>query len=213
MHLAIFDIDGTLTDSCVFDDALYAEAVQDVLNTQISCTWGRYKHVTDTGIIDELLDQRGFSGRRAEIHANVKNRFVRKVRRYLDRHSVREIPGAKALLEELQRQNGVSIAIATGGWRETAMLKLQAIGINANSIPLATASDSSDRCEILRIAVNRASNGRPLARTTYFGDGEWDKKAASDLGYDFIGVGSKVAHHRIVPDLKDHAAILRQLGV
>jgi phosphoglycolate phosphatase-like HAD superfamily hydrolase len=213
VHLAIFDIDGTLTDSCAFDDALYAEAVHDVLNVQISCSWGRYRNVTDSGILNELLDLRCYSGCRAGIHTQVKHRFVSKVRRYLEQHTLQEIPGAKDLLAELQRQKAASIAIATGGWRETALLKLQAVGIDTNSIPLATASDSSDRCEILKIAVNRASNGRPLDRTTYFGDGEWDKKAASELGYEFIGVGSKVSHHRVVPDLTDLAAILRQLGV
>jgi hypothetical protein len=93
------------------------------------------------------------------------------------------------------------------------MLKLQAIGIDPTLIPLATASDSSDRCEILKIAVNRASNGRLPDRITYFGDGEWDRKAASELGYHFIGVGSKVAHHNVLPDFVDHAAVLRHMGV
>ena len=93
------------------------------------------------------------------------------------------------------------------------MLKLQAIGIDPTLRPMATGSDSSDRCEILKIAVNRASSNRPPDRITYFGDGEWDRKAASELGYEFIGVGSKVAHHNVVPDFADYAAILRHMGV
>ena len=213
MHLAIFDIDGTLTDSCAFDDALYTEAVQEVLDIRIDSNWVQYRHVTDAGILNELLDVHGFPGSRSELVVDVKNRFVNKVRGYIERHSLREIPGAKAFLDTLQRQDTVSIAIATGGWLETAMLKLQAIGIDPTLIPMATASDSSDRCEILKIAVNRASRGRPPDRTTYFGDGQWDRKAASELGYEFIGVGSKVAHHNVVRDFVDYAGILRDMGV
>lgn len=132
------------------------QAIQYVLNIRISNNWGRYKHVTDSGILDELLDVSGFSGCRAEIHTNVKSRFAGNVGSYIERHSVPEIPGARDLLGTLLRQNAVSVAIATGGWRETAELKLRAVGIDATLIPIATASDSTDRCEILKIAVNRA---------------------------------------------------------
>ena len=213
MHLAIFDVDGTLTDSCAVDDALYTDAVQEVLNIRIDSSWARYRHVTDSGILNELLDLHGVPGNRAEIVIDVKNRFVNKMRGHIERHSLREIPGAKVLLDTLRRQDLVAVAIATGGWLETATLKLQAVGIDPTLVPMATGSDSSDRCEILQIAVNRASNGRPAERITYFGDGEWDWNAASDLGYEFIGVGSKVTHHNVVPDLKNHAAILRHMGV
>ena len=215
MHLAVFDIDGTLVDSDEFDGQLYAEAVRDVLGVEVNCTWSRYSNVTDSGILDEILDEHSVIADRLEIHAQVRQKFVGLTQSYVARHvtALREIPGAKSLLDMLRSRHSVAVAVATGGWRETAELKLRGIGLDPDRLPLATASDSSDRCAIIRLAERRALNGQVAKCRTYFGDGEWDKKAATDLNYAFVAVGGSVLHHAVVPDLTDHAAILAHLGV
>jgi len=215
VHLAVFDIDGTLVDSDEFDGQLYAEAVRDVLGVEVNCTWSRYSNVTDSGILDEILDEHSVIADRLEIHAQVRQKFVGLTQSYVARHvtALREIPGAKSLLDMLRSRHSVAVAVATGGWRETAELKLRGIGLDPDRLPLATASDSSDRCAIIRLAERRALNGQVAKCRTYFGDGEWDKKAATDLNYAFVAVGGSVLHHAVVPDLTDHAAILAHLGV
>ena len=57
MHLIVFDVDGTLVESDEFDGVLYAKAVRDVLDIEVDDDWTGYRHVTDNGILDEILDR------------------------------------------------------------------------------------------------------------------------------------------------------------
>jgi phosphoglycolate phosphatase-like HAD superfamily hydrolase len=213
VHLAVFDIDGTLVDSDEFDGRLYAEAISTVLGFDIDRTWANYNSVTDSGILNEILDGIAPSLDRREAHQRVKSEFIRLTQRYVERtpEALREVPGARGLVEMLEEQPSITVAIATGGWRETAELKLRGIGLDPDRLPVATASDSPDRREIIRIAEIRALNGEPAHRRTYFGDGAWDKKAAEELSYAFVAVGNAVPHDIVLQDLADHAKVLAYL--
>jgi phosphoglycolate phosphatase-like HAD superfamily hydrolase len=213
MHLAVFDIDGTLVDSDEWDGILYAEAIQKVLNQDIDCTWSRYASVTDSGILDEILDETHLRANRQEIHSNAKAEFIRLTEEYVAEtpNALKEIPGATGLIKTLLRQSDVEVAVATGGWRETAELKLRGIGLDPKELPLATSSESSDRCRIIRLAERRALNGKIPRHRTYFGDGVWDKKAAAELDYSFVAVGPRVPNDMVLPDLSDHETILAYL--
>jgi phosphoglycolate phosphatase-like HAD superfamily hydrolase len=129
----MFDIDGTLVDSMGFDTDLYVRAVRAELgdDVEIDETWRSYRNTTDNGILDEILAQRDFGRPADELRQRVRSRFVELVREYVatDSRSVREIPGAKALVEALLATPDVRLAIATGGWAETALMKLRAIGM------------------------------------------------------------------------------------
>ena len=116
-------------------------------------------------------------------YSAVKGRFIELVRAHLDdeRNSVVEIPGARSLISRLQAIPGLSIAIATGGWRETAELKLAHVGIQAAQIPLATSSEAQARVDIMRRAEQLAGSGLRFERRTYFGDTQWDRKASAGL--------------------------------
>ena len=215
MHLVMFDIDGTLVDSQEFDAELYAQTIRSVLGIDVDTSWGRYANVTDSGILDELLDELDFAADRGDVEARVKSEFIRKTESYVARHpgAIREIAGARALIELLSSKDTVVLAIATGGWRETAVLKLRAIGIDPAKIPMATASDATSRSAITRLAESRSSKSRAALRKTYFGDGHWDQRASAELNYAFVAIGGRVPHHTAFADLSDHAAILAQLGV
>jgi beta-phosphoglucomutase-like phosphatase (HAD superfamily) len=211
----MFDIDGTLVDSVGFDNRYYAEALRSVLNVDIDDSWRPYKHVTDSGILEELLTSREFDRPIDELRATAKQKFVAAVRAHLARDpaAVREIAGAKALFEHLRRLPGVCVAIATGGWAETARLKLGAIGIDADAVAFATSSDAHERTRIMRCAEQRALGGVAPASRTYFGDAAWDKRACADLGYRFIAVGGKVEHDLRFDDFRDRDAVLACLGL
>ena len=77
----------------------------------------------------------------------------------------------------------------------------------------ATSSDARARTDIMRLAAERAMQGRAFERATYFGDGAWDRRASEALGYDFIAVGKAVPHTIAYADLRETEAILAQLGV
>jgi len=210
----MFDIDGTLADSVGFDSRYYAEAVRSVLGVEIDDTWRPYRHVTDSGILEELLASRPFDRPLDELRTQVKQRFLAAISAHFARNptAVREIAGAKALLEHLAQLPDVRVAIATGGWEESARLKLAAIGIDASAVPLATSSDCIERARIMQVAEERALRGSPWSSRTYFGDGAWDQRASAELGYRFIAIGRAVEHAPRFDDFRDRAAVLECLG-
>jgi phosphoglycolate phosphatase-like HAD superfamily hydrolase len=216
-HLVMFDIDGTLVDSARFDSHLYARAVRETLggDVYIDETWQPYAHVTDSGILDEILVQHRFPEPLEVLRAAVKSRFVALVRDHLESHAqtVREIRGAAALLQELRARPDVRLAIATGGWAETALMKLAAIGVSVDGVGFASSSDAHARTKIMELAAERALRGAVPATRTYLGDGAWDQRASAEVGYRFIAIGRGLEHEPRFDDYEDRAAVLACLGV
>jgi phosphoglycolate phosphatase-like HAD superfamily hydrolase len=213
MHLVMFDIDGTLVDSAGFETKLYVEAVRSVLNVDVDSDWNNYEHVSDSGILAEVLRRARLAGEHAELAARVQRQFVGLIGDHLRRSPAREIAGAKRLVERLLALPDVRVGVATGGWEPTAKLKLAQVGIDVGRIGFASSSDASARTEIMRLAAERAMRGGAYTRATYFGDGAWDARASAALGYDFIAVGNAVPHPVSYADLRDTDAILAQLGM
>ena len=214
MHLVVFDIDGTLVDSAKFEAALYVRAVKTVLGIIIDDNWGRYRNVTDGGILDQVIEENDVDGDRGAIHQRVKDEFVSLTKWHLNRYpdALKEIVGAKALIEQLKSKESVILAIATGGWEETARLKLRGVGIDLDQIAIATGSDATNRVAIIQTAEARALGGAIATKKTYFGDGVWDKYASQELDYDFLAIGDSVEHYVKFRDLSAHEAIFKQLG-
>jgi phosphoglycolate phosphatase-like HAD superfamily hydrolase len=215
MHLVMFDIDGTLVDSAGFETRLYVEAVHNILNVEIDADWNHYEHVSDSGILAEVVSRIGFRGDFAECVARVQRHFVGLIQDHLQRspESVREIAGAKRLVERLLELPHVRVGVATGGWEPTAKLKLAHVGIDVGRVGFASSSDALARTDIMQLAAQRALQGSAYTRATYFGDGAWDRRASAALGYEFIAVGSAVPHPVTYADLRDTDAILAVLGL
>ena len=98
------------------------------------------------------------------------------------------IHGATKYVASLRHSKEHKVAIATGGWRSSALLKLETSGFDVNGIPVASCDDSESRAEIMRVAL--AKLGNEFESVTYFGDAEWDRQACQTLGWDFAPVGS-----------------------
>jgi phosphoglycolate phosphatase-like HAD superfamily hydrolase len=216
-HLVMFDIDGTLVDSMRVDSHLYARAVRETLggDVYIDDTWRPYRHVTDSGILDEILVQHRFPEPLDPLRAEVKRRFIELVRGHLDAGEsvLREIRGATALLRELRSRADVRLAIATGGWAETALMKLAAIGVGVDGIGFASSSDAHARTKIMELAAERALRGAVPTTRTYLGDGAWDQRASAELGYRFIAIGRALEHEPRFDDYADRDAVLACLAV
>jgi|SRR5688572_3653514 len=215
MHLVMFDIDGALVDSAGFDSELYVEAVRGVLNVSIDSDWSSYEHVSDSGILEQVLRDTPLDGDPTELAARVQERFVALVGDYLRRapSAVREIAGAKRLVERLLERPDVRVGVATGGWERTPKMKLAHVGIEVARLGFASSSDASARADIMRLAAQRALRGGTCARATYFGDGAWDLRASEALGYDFVAVGNGVPHPVAYADLRESDTILARLGL
>jgi len=212
MRLALFDIDGTLVESYDFDTECFRTAIKDVLGVVIGSDWSRYQHVTDSGILVQVIDELGLQSDRKCIIKEVKERFLLRLETYISCHDVSPIPGATEFLSRLARRQNVALAFATGGWRESAKMKLVAAGINFPSIPLVSSSDHYSRTEILRLAERSAGIGN-FDSITYFGDGPWDQKASEILGYNFVSVGNRIFSPQSIRDFTESDAAYKYLGL
>jgi len=188
MEATIFDIDGTLIDSFDTDAELYTSAIRHVFgNVNIRSSWSEYKHVTDEGILREILNDNGVRPDRAYIEAT-KQHFVLLLRSHILTHGpLHEIPGALDYVLRLLASDEHFIAYATGSWRESALVKLESAGFPTAGICLATSSDFEDRVSIMKSALSSAPPS--ISNITYFGDGSWDEAAARELGWHFMPVG------------------------
>ena len=191
MHAVLFDIDGTLLDSDVIDAELYMAAVRHVLgDVRLRGGWGEYERVTDTGILESILDDNGIA-RGDHVVDTVRTDFLRRVREHVRENGpFPEIPGARDFVLRLRATSDRAFAYATGGWGVTAALKLGGAGFPLEGVPLLSSDDSPDRPEIMRRALRAL--GPAFKSVTYYGDGEWDRDAARGLGWDFVPVGAKL---------------------
>jgi phosphoglycolate phosphatase-like HAD superfamily hydrolase len=208
--LIVFDIDGTVTRTYVLDQELFARAFVQVYGWRLDTDWNHYSHATDQGITEEALSQQlGRPAVPAEILV-IRERYMALLKSELVRDpETFQVPGAADTIQKLLN-GGHGVAFATGCWEASARLKLASAGIDIAGLPIATADDSSDRFEILRLAIERANTLRPNGKEVYVGDGPWDLAAARKLGTAFVGIdcnqsGSLAAHgvRNVLPDFRD----------
>jgi phosphoglycolate phosphatase-like HAD superfamily hydrolase len=216
--LAVFDIDGTLTATNEVDDECFLRAVRDVLGLDVTPDWADAPHVTDAALASWLCEQ--YSGRSLQDGevAAILARFIALLEHALAHQPGRFAPiaGAPDVFKRLHA-HGWDSAMATGGWTDSARLKLRAIGVDVDATALATSTDAHTRVEILELAVSRAP-GRHT-RVVSIGDGVWDVDAARKLGWPFIGIGTGTRAERlrkagatvVLPDLLDTATLIRAL--
>lgn len=194
MHLIVFDIDGTLLDSSAVDDACFVQAVRDVFGIEgISEDWATYEHCTDVAIASQLLrDRLGRSCAGADLDC-FRQRFVELLTaaHAADESVFREVPGARSLVAELAT-NGTAVSLATGGFEQSARLKLRLARIECDGIPAAFSEDGPSREQIVTASIARAQHHHAscaFERVVSVGDGVWDVRTAASLSIPFIGIG------------------------
>jgi phosphoglycolate phosphatase-like HAD superfamily hydrolase len=225
MRLAIFDIDGTLTQTNEVDSVCFVQAMADAHAVgRVNTNWDEYAHTTDSFITREVLRERfGRAPEDAERDEFI-SRFVSLLEesRSRDASVFGEVAGASAALARLWVEPGWAVAIATGCWRGSGLLKLSAAGLETEGVPAAFAEDGVSREEILLAALKRAreSSGRDgFDRVVSLGDGLWDVSAARNLGFAFVGVGGgepaamlrAAGASHVIEDFNDYGRLLRCL--
>lgn len=188
MKAIILDIDGTLIQSMSVDTELYFSSIREVLGVvNVRDKLDDYDHVTDSGILAQLLEDNGYSSD-DEVVAAVQAAFVEGLRRHIKSAGpFPTIDGAVQFVDHIRERNDRRVAIATGGWRKSAVLKLESAGFSIDDIPLVSSDDSPSRVEIMRLAL--AMIGDDFESVTYFGDAAWDQRACQTLGWRFVAVG------------------------
>ncbi len=101
----------------------------------------------------------------------------------------REVAGAGELLTALEARPDWRVVVATGSWRDSALLKIRRAGLDRFVLPLASADDAAAREEIVAHGISLVDGGEPFAGAVLVGDRPWDLAAARHHGFGFVGVG------------------------
>ena len=190
MIATIFDIDGTLVESSDFDGEFYTSAVMEVLgHVNIHDDWNAYSKVTQTGVLLQIMEENNI---RDNGHVKeVRMRFGHMIRNYLETGG--KCPpkaGSIGFMEGLEKSHDIRVGFATGGWGHTARLKLIHAGFDHEEKVLISCDDADERVEIMSKCLSRL--GDSIDRVVYLGDAEWDLRATSRLGWNFIGIGPRL---------------------
>ena len=197
MNLAIFDIDGTLTDTNAVDEACFVEAVSGTLGIErVSSDWSDYSQCVDSTILREIMQAADRDTEDPVWYSRFVAHFALLLHQTYDRDPSLFAPvrGADAVLRDLASNEGWAVALATGGYRTTASFKLERAGLGwAMEFPGAFADDVWTRDALVRNAWDRAlecHNVAQFERVVSIGDGLWDVRAARELNLPFIGIGA-----------------------
>jgi phosphoglycolate phosphatase-like HAD superfamily hydrolase len=185
----VLDIDGTLIESMAVDSVLFFSSISAVLGSvDFRENLNDYDHVTDNGIITQVMEDNALPLDQNAIDS-IRSRFVAGLTEHIETDGpFPMIPGAAQFVDKLRTSIEHDVAIATGGWRLSALLKLETSGLDVEGIPIFSCDDAPSRTEIMRIALSKLGN--EYESVTYFGDAEWDRRACEALGWGFVPVGS-----------------------
>ncbi|MGD9689237.1 MAG: HAD family hydrolase [Phycisphaerales bacterium] len=221
MPLMIFDIDGTLTQTVGVDDSAFVAAFDDALGLRgFDADWANYPHATDNALVTEIVRRARGTPPTADEAGAIQSRFLDRLRAVAAvTGRIVPTPGAAQLLSMIRERTGVpaeqgwGLALASGGWRESAMIKLTAAGLLTIGIPGAFADDALARDDLARLAIARSvpyrwspgddpSELMTVAREMFggivlIGDGVWDARTARALCLGFVGIAPPEKHARL----------------
>ena len=203
----LFDIDGTLIDTGGAGATSWKLAFDELYG--VPADIGEF---TDTGMTDPDVGRATFVGAiKREPRDDEFERLLERRQHYLhqtvaESEGYRVFPGVEKLLPELIGQEYL-LGLVTGNLEGAAHIKLHRAGLNRFFSFGGYASDSTDRDELSRIAVRRASvvYGAPLRpdQMIAVGDTPRDVEGAHAAGIACVGVGS---HHYDVDQLREAGA-------
>ncbi len=221
MNLAIFDIDGTLVDTNVVDGKCFVRALELEFGIpRIEMDWSRYDNPTDSGIAQAVF-LKEFRRPPNDLEINrLRTRFLGllRVAHSSNPNLFREIPGAKSFVELLLRHSEWKVAIATGGWYETAIFKLTCAGFSVHNVPMSTCDQAIDRESILRRCIedaHRCYQANHFSKIVVIGDSSWDVKSARSLGLGFVGIGKpqQLSNLGVTHVVNNYADPVRLIGI
>jgi phosphoglycolate phosphatase len=203
----LFDIDGTLIISGDAGAASWRLAFEELFD--VPADIGEF---TDAGMTDPEVGRKTFE---AVLHRDPdREEFARLLERRLhhlhrtvaESAGYRVLPGVEELLPRLL-EDGYLLGLVTGNVEAAAHIKLHRAGLNRFFSFGGYGSDSTDRGELTRIALKRASltygEEVPVEQAIAIGDTPHDVEGAHGAGIACVGVGS---HHFSVEQLRTAGA-------
>jgi len=204
MTLILFDVDGTLIYSEHRDSRCFAQTYTDLYGKPFpTIDWRQYPHVSDTTIFEKVIAdhfERPVDPAEVLVFKQLYGERLRALRAQ-NPHHYQEVPGAARAVAQLLQHPAYAVAVATGGWKQSAEIKMQHVGISSQHFWVSGADDKYTREEILNEAIEVVKNQAPaLQRVVYIGDAVWDVHTTRNLNLDFVGI--RHAHdHEILLNL------------
>jgi phosphoglycolate phosphatase len=194
-HLALlFDIDGTLISTGGAGAASWRLAFDELYG--IPADIGKF---TDAGMTDSQVARRtfeavvGHSPSRKELSVLLERRLNHLYETVADSTGYRVLPGVEKLLPRLLEE-GYLLGLVTGNGEAAAHIKLHRARLNRFFSFGGYGSDSDDRSELTKRALERAALvfGEPIQpkQCLAVGDTPLDVAAAHGAGIECVGVAS-----------------------
>src|SRR5207248_166700 len=153
MHLVMFDIDGTLTETMKIDEECFVRSFKDVFGfADIDTDWSRYPHTTDSGIFHDVCMSRIGRSPTAQEDSRFRQHFIQLLAAASSQSPFAPVAGADRLLSRLAQSGSHRVSLATGGWRDSARLKMASAGMCFDDHPAAAADDALDKESIMRLS-------------------------------------------------------------
>jgi phosphoglycolate phosphatase len=208
-RLVLFDIDGTLISDHGASREAYAIALAEIYDHRTDLRRFDFSGRTDPQITHMVLRDAGWEEK------DIDQRMPQLWERYLyelERSApgrVRELPGIRALLDELLEDERVTLALLTGNIEPGARLKLGSAQMNDYFPFGAFGSDSPHREKLPPIAIERAAEfcghrfqGRDVV---IIGDSIYDIRCGTPHAATTIAIASgKTSADALLAEGPDH---------
>lgn len=184
----LFDIDGTLITTGGAGAVSWRLAFDELYGIPADI-----RKVTDAGMTDPevarltFVNVIGHAPTPRELDEVMAKRLAYLPQTVADSKTYKVLPGVEALLPRLV-EDGYRLGLTTGGVEKAARIKLERAGLNEYFSFGGYGSDSPDRIELTKVAIERAQ-AEP-GRCLVVGDTPLDIAAARAAGAVSVGVAS-----------------------
>ena len=208
MHLVLFDLDGTITQTYYGKDNSYMKALSRILpNVDVDYAyWKDCVNHTDSAVLNFIYQKLQNRLPKTEEIKEMQQQFLQElqVKKTVQPQFFQPISGSKEILTYLNQHPEYICGIATGGWRHIAAYKLNNIGLDINDFHFIGADDHESKADFVTALIQqiKSKTQKEITSISYVGDSLYDYKVSQTLSLNFIGVDFLKEHTFAAIDIK-----------